>query len=207
MDNIKYVLKYVFKPFDLLVFLLPALVLSILTYFVSCSDAGIQPTALMVVMTSCFVFVAGAKAFIAQRFMSEYDMWCKCDIKASTNGYNVSLEQLNAEIDRLISLYSAFSENVPAILSEADVFLKFNPGVINNSFNPTKPLLVAGFTVVGGNYIEVAFFNPKTKLADPNQDIQHTAFAHELGHVILGSVLGNWDESIHHKFMADNKLP
>ncbi len=40
----------------------------------------------------------------------------------------------------------------------------------------------------------------------PSQPLQTTAFAHELGHVIMGFSTGGWDQAVHHAFMRDNGL-
>jgi hypothetical protein len=60
----------------------------------------------------------------------------------------------------------------------------------------TRP--VSGYTYYNTLVMHIGF-NDGIKL-------ESTAFQHELGHVLQGGVTGVWDEALHHKIAADNKI-
>jgi len=87
---------------------------------------------------------------------------------------------------------------------QADLLLRrfkvifFKKGLDERPTNPSWKL-VKGLTVWGGGTLYVDY---NTKL-DP---LEHTALAHELGHVIHGLATGQWFQDEHHDFMKRNHL-
>lgn len=57
-----------------------------------------------------------------------------------------------------------------------------------------------GYTINGSHFMAVDYDHPLDEL-------EATAFAHEIGHVIRGNATGQWIQEEHHKFAADHGLP
>jgi hypothetical protein len=83
----------------------------------------------------------------------------------------------------------------------------FHPGVIENKGGYEK---VAGFIPVGGRMVHVAYFKKLQNgiyVKDPNQPIAHTAFCHELGHIVMAHAWDDLDQERHHAYSASHGLP
>lgn len=76
------------------------------------------------------------------------------------------------------------------------IWVWFKPGDVHPAFKPAVKL--AGYTIYRKM---VVGYKSKTI------SLEHTAFAHELGHVIQGTITGIWDEATHHARSKKYGLP
>lgn len=140
------------------------------------------------------------------RYIQRFDVALSHGIMVARNGYLASSLELEDELQRFIQLYAPHVRNVVDVLEEKRIWVVFHPGAIRNVGGYEK---VAGFVVVGGNVAHVAYFRRQDGIVqeDPAAEARRTAFAHELGHIVLGRSWGNWDQGKHHDFQRFHKIP
>lgn len=140
------------------------------------------------------------------RYIQQFDVMLSHGIMVARNGYLASSLELEDELARFIGLYAPHVQDVVGALEESRIWVVFHPGSIQNVGVYEQ---VAGFVVVGGNVAHVAYFRREDGIVreDPAVAVRSTAFAHELGHVVLGRRWGNWDQGEHHDFQRFHKIP
>jgi hypothetical protein len=89
------------------------------------------------------------------------------------------------------------SADIDKALTSHYIWVWFKPGKLDLPFN--MPGKVAGYTI-GNAKMVVGYLSPETQL-------DHTAFAHEIGHIIQGSITGIWDLETHHARSKKFGLP
>jgi hypothetical protein len=106
-------------------------------------------------------------------------------------------DSIITEIQRTVIMYEKVVGGTDAAIASDAIYVKFHQGLFppQTEFGMKR----AGYIVAGGSIANVAY----EKVDEP---IASTALAHEIGHIILGRALGNWDCEMHHKFMQDNNL-
>lgn len=149
------------------------------------------------------------------RYISQFDLMIRYGIMVNTAGYHTSELKLDAELDRIVLMYSKYFPNIGELFERSRVWVTFKPGIFENV--PGAPARVAGFVPAGGENAFVGYFErvPGATTPDgkpvyvgaPDVAIEKTAFAHELGHVIMGRAWNDWDEERHHAFMREHGLP
>lgn len=196
MKNPKYPSPW--KLFDVLTFGVPSLIVMGLALYVSI--LGIQGQALMWVCSLTFWGIYGALVWSRYKFIQRYDMMLSSGIMVQTNGYNASRADFEVELRRVINLWSPHVMDVEDLLRRERIWVTFEPEPLRLEFSKNEPRTFAGLTKIGGELVRVSYFE------DPDKPLEATAFAHELGHIILGRSTGHWSND-HHEFMALHKLP
>ena len=124
-------------------------------------------------------------------------------IYVNLNGYHTTPDILNAEVERMLTLYSNAVPHAKLLLEETPVCCTFIPGVFQ-----ADGMTVAGLTT--SDTIQVSYYTRDANnkcIVDADIGIMNTAFAHELGHIILqrDSPGSGMDEQ--HTFMRNHNLP
>lgn len=148
-------------------------------------------------------FVYGMLVRARAAFIARFPIMTKHGIMVDVGGYAVTLKDIEDEIQRICDLYAPNIPD-PERFLRADskrggrVWCRFQPSPIEH---PRKrKATVAGFITLGGERMVVGY-------DDPEQDLESTAFGHELGHIILGRFLEDWSETEHHKAMKELRVP
>ncbi len=151
------------------------------------------------------ITVAVAAFAITGVFMYQRKVWLDTFVWYPTYGFMlqrenwiaVTPEHFDAVIRQTIAKWAPFYSAESIIKSEVNwVWMKRN--LNETAINPAHAK-VNGLTIAGTHSIEVDYNSPQDEL-------EHTSLAHEIGHVIYGSATGNWDQAVHHKFMSDHGL-
>jgi hypothetical protein len=150
--------------------------------------------------------IYGFVVYCRWKYIKKFDVELEHGIMVARNGYLVSSLELAAELDRFVGLWEKHMR-VRKRLEEDRIWVVFHPGVIENKGKYEK---VAGFVTVGGNVAHVAYFKrikDGVYVKDPGVSIERTAFAHELGHIVMAREWGDWDQERHHAFTKAEGLP
>lgn len=202
------------NPFKFLEFLYTGLFGLLLGFFaVYCALHGVAagPVLLLAGMSLLAVGINVVLVIARWRLYQSYDLVLPFGILVARNGYHVTPEILEAEIARVVRMYRAFVPRIEAILAQEPIFVTFRPGVMDHPMMNGKVKL-AGSTA--GSDVQVAYYRYTENAGritgttvDPDVPIEQTAFAHELGHVIIGRAQGIWDNNLSHAWMVARKLP
>jgi hypothetical protein len=146
--------------------------------------------------------------YYRHRAYAPFTLETRHGLLVNPNGYDISVDELEAETERFISLYFGYVPRVRALLQDKVHWVVFRPRLIPHP-NPglaKKGVKVWGFLHAAGNYIEVSFAD---RAGEPEyaKPLRETALAHELGHSVLGKHLEGWDQKEHHEFMHRHGLP
>jgi hypothetical protein len=205
MDSVKY--PSVIRPFESIVFGVPALLISALSVFEISKYGPTMPTGatpLLIAVSALFVACYIATIVIRAAYVNQFDfmtsdgvLFCLKDAKT---GVKCDVDPLSAShaVSEVISAYEPYVRAPQSMVRSDYVYVFMHFGLIDE---PTLfgPSLKAGYTVASGNVVHVSFLQE-------NQPLSGTALSHELGHVILGRAWNDWDCSKHHKFMEEHNL-
>lgn len=150
-----------------------------------------------------------AFAFVAIWAKSAYDRkkWLDTFIWYPTYGFMVHAENgwqpptseaFDALVKATLDAWTPLIKNSEQALMSDVKWVTFRKNLDETTINPAKRK-VNGLTLAGSHTFGVDIDSP----SDP---IETTAFAHELGHVIMGNATNNWNEADHHRFMKEHKL-
>lgn len=190
--------------FDALTFGVPSLVVTCLTLYVTLgsSTLGTQEYALMWVCSAAFWAIYGALVWSRYRFIQRYDMVLSTGTMVRTNGFRASRADFEAEIRRVLLLWSPYVMDAQSLLERHRIWVTFEAEPLKKlRFTRNQPRTFAGLTRAGGEAVKISYFE------DPDKPLETTAFAHELGHIILGRSTDSWSNDEHHEFMKLHKLP
>lgn len=146
-----------------------------------------------------FAILTIAKYIELQRFNVKLNHGIYVDL----NGYNCTTDTLNAELERMIALYSNVIPQTKSLLEQTSVCCTFIPGVFQ-----ADGMTVAGLT--SSDTIQVSYYTRDANnkcIVDANINIENTAFAHELGHVVLQRYSPGISAEDQHTFMKNHNLP
>lgn len=187
-----------FRFLDLATFGLAALIITVFAIFVQTTKQRMDAYGLMWATAGCFWAIYGAVVYLRWKFIQSYPIFLTGGILVNPDKYETSDKVLGKEVQRVLALYEPFVPRAAALIADTNVWFTFRPGPF-----PHPQILnakVAGFVTVGGESGQIGY-------TAVDQPIEKTAFAHELGHVILGRAWDDWDEEKHHAFMKKNGLP
>lgn len=138
-----------------------------------------------------------------QKFIQSYDLVLSNGIMVKTNGYKAARWDFEFELSRVIEQWTPHFPRSSALLTQDRVWVSFDDKLLTvpESRAGKAPRTFAGLTSMGGSGIRLTYFG------NPDTPLTATAFAHELGHVILGRATNAWDNDEHHTFMRDRHLP
>jgi len=193
------------RLFDALTFGAAATIATGLAVYAQVTEADAHQTqgrALMWAVALLFWLVYLLLVRARYKFIQGYDLVLSNGMMVCTNGYKAGRLELEAEIKRVYRLWTIHFPKTEQLLARPTVWVRFEPKKLElTGFVQTTPRTFAGLTSMGGESIQLSYFE------DPLLPLEKTAFAHELGHVIMGRGTGKWDNSVHHKYMQDRKLP
>lgn len=164
-------------------------------------DASWGTYTLLWVVAAAFWLIYLRLVWMLHKYIQGYDLVLPNGIMIQTGGYDVTLEDFEKELDRIYLLWTPYFIGAPELLREDRIWVRFEGEIIRVPFTRRPALKYAGITVAGGEFVRLTYFN------DPDLPLRKTAFAHELGHVILGRATKRWNNNEHHKFMKVNLLP
>jgi len=191
----------IFIPLDALVMALPGAAILATGIWLW----GKQGAVLTMVVGLCFLAIWARVVWARKQLVDSYPIVTKYKVLIKHNGYHVTRLQAEAAIAAMLHRYSMYWVNAEEVLTSEFTWVEFVPGVIEVPGAPGQVMKLAGFVRAGGRYVKVACFNA-SKQPDLTVPLDRTAFIHELGHIILGKVLGTWDEATHHKMMGEHRL-
>lgn len=194
----------VFKFLDALYFAFPGVALIILGVYLAVKNT--EGALLTGVVGLCFFGIWVSVLWSRKKLIDSYPIVTKYNVLIKHNGYHITRLEAEDAIKKLLALYQLHWLDAKEALTSEYTWVEFVPGTIEIK-GIGKPMLVAGFVRAGGRTVKVGFFDSKTKKPDSTVPLERTAFAHELGHIILGSVLNNWNESLHHSTTKEKGLP
>ena len=148
-------------------------------------------------------------ALLRKRLVESYPIVTKYRVLIKHNGYHITRAQAEDAIARMLKQYTLHWLDAERVLTQEFTWVEFVPGVVEEVAGG-KPMKVAGVLRVGGRHVRVGFHNDQ-KEPDNTVSLHSTTFTHELGHIILGGVLGSdpstnlvdpWDEKLHHSIMS-----
>lgn len=187
----------IFKPLDLLSMVLPCLLSIIAVVLTFVYPASTEARALVVTVAACFIVISARTLQLRYAFIASYPVRLSCNVCVRLNGYKGTEDDLNWEVTKVVSMYKAHFADAAALLARAPVWVEFVPELITLGTRA-----VAGY--VSGDTVKVSYYR---RLADgdvvtwPEAPIDHTAFAHELAHIIIGRATGSWVNGEHHELM------
>ncbi len=189
--------------FDALTFGLLAVLVTGLAAYVQAHDVvgPVDSKPLTWVVAGAFWVIYGLLLRARYRFIQSYDLVLSTGTMVQTNGYKVPRAAFETELRRVCSLWTPHFTSAQEILERKRVWVRFEPGLLVVPFSKNTPRTFAGLTSMGGESVRVTY------RGDPLKPLEQTAFAHELGHVIIGRATNEWDNDAHHKFMSERKLP
>ena len=156
----------------------------------------------MWVVTAAFWSVYLLLVRARSKFIESYDLVLSTGMMVQTNGYKISRTEFETELRRVCSLWFPHYPRAQEFLEQSRIWVRFESKILEKrAFSRSTPRTFAGLTSMGGESIRLTYFE------DPLKQLEQTAFAHELGHVILGRATNSWDNDQHHKFMQERKLP
>jgi len=138
------------------------------------------------------------------KFIQSYDLILSNGIMVRTNGYKAGRGAFEFELGRVIDVWSVHFPRAADLLGKRRVWVSFDDDLLTAAVSEGSgraPRTFAGLTSMGGSGIRLTYFG------NPSMPLAATAFAHELGHVILGRATNAWDNDEHHTFMRDRHLP
>lgn len=156
---------------------------------------------LLWVVAGTFWFIYGVLVWSRWRFINRYDLVLPNGTMVRTNGYKATLVEFERELERISLLWVPFFLTAPELLKMNRIWVSFEPKVLKQPFSRETPKTFAGLTSMGGESVRLTYFE------NPNLPLQKTAFAHEMGHIILGRATKKWDNDEHHTYMKEHKLP
>ncbi|MFA5054104.1 MAG: hypothetical protein WC565_08590 [Parcubacteria group bacterium] len=164
-----------------------------------------RPGAVLMMVGLCFLAVWVRVVRLRKQLVDSYPIVTKYKVLIKHNGYHITRLQAEEAISTMLRRYSMHWLDAEKALTSEFIWVEFVPGVITTPITPGTVRRLAGFLRVCGHYTKVACFNVN-KQPDLTVSLDHTTFTHELGHIILGKVLGTWDEATHHKVMEEKRL-
>jgi hypothetical protein len=147
--------------------------------------------------TGIWVYVYWKKS----QYISSFTIMTRQGVMVRLGGYQCTVDALEARIELVIATCSVRWPKARWAVERAPIWVSFEPGILEHP-QPGVKTRVAGFATMN-RVIHVGYFNRITREPDPTTPLEYTAFDHELGHVILGDVLGTWDEAKHHALMTE----
>jgi hypothetical protein len=188
-----------FQPLDLFPLLLPVLAAAF-AFIVGFeadhhTQAGIMLVAVPVLMWTIWGFALWRR----KKFLDSCIWYPNYRIMLQPENW---LPPAESEFDNFIQSvarsWTPFHPGAERLLKSRTKWVYMKKGLDEKPIKPSWGL-VKGITVAGGSVIYVDY-NEKL------DTIEHTAFAHELGHVIMGLATGEWDQATHHAFTKKNHL-
>jgi hypothetical protein len=188
----------IFKPFDLLSFVLPIVVCAGCTGAAWLSDVGLQAQLLMTTVTLAFIGVTLRVLQARQKFIKSYSLEIAYNVRVKLNGYSASWSSLAHELHRIIDAYEVAYPNVRQLLQREPTWVEFTPDLLK----AIGGRQVAGYVI--GDMVKVSYAVAAGRgsyATNPNAHVARTAFAHEIAHVIIGRATGRWNNEEHHMLM------
>lgn len=155
---------------------------------------------LLAVVGLCFIGMWIVFALQRRKWLSQFVWYPKYGFMVSPGGYMLSniSSALNLLIKRTIDGWAPYHPNAEAIVRARVNWVWFDK-TLNETPHELTGKLCKGFAIGNTNSF-VVDYDTGTEI------LEHTAFEHELGHIIHGNATGQWDQAEHHKFAADHGL-
>ncbi len=188
-----------FKILDALTFGLLSVAMTGLAIYVQTTPQTTQAYALTWTVAAAFWAIYVGLIYVRARFIAKFPIMLTGGIMVNPENYLTAAAVLDREVQRTLKLYEnvGFSDAIN-LISKSTTWLTFRPGPFPHPQN--YKVKVAGFITAGGEGGQIGY-------TSPDQPIEQTAFAHELGHIILGRAWKDWDMARHHAFMKEHGLP
>lgn len=190
-----------FRFLDFLYHGIPALLLIALAAYVQTTPQSTEAYALMWTLAALFVGVYALVLYWRHSWLNSFDFVTKHGLVVKLNGYETTRIEIEEETERLIAQYE--DQGFPArkmlapdrrMLDVAHTYVHFQHGYMDHPNPAERPAKVAGWVRAGGHLVAVSYLTRQ-------QPVAKTAFAHELGHIVLGRFNGLWGDDSHHKIM------
>lgn len=190
-----------FRLIDLLTiagFGVPIIALGIYALLVGASGpAPVQGIILTFVVGFGFIAIWARFALARKQWLDKFRWYQTYGIMVETGDWTAPSDfELDALVKKTVEKWQSFFSNSQDVLMKEVKWAYFKKDLDETTLNPAHQK-VKGVTIAGGYAFEVDF-------DAPGDAIENTAFAHELGHVIMGHATGNWNQAYHHEFMAKN---
>jgi hypothetical protein len=194
-----------FRLKDVLAFMLPALIITILGTYAAITGVEVEGTSPIVAIGLIYAVAAvmwviyGILVFSRWKYYNKIDFVTKHGWFVVTNGCNIKKEDIENEVDETIALWKSKAMWVDEIWDKAnreinkDWWLFCEPGKIEHE----RLGSLAGY--VTGDNIVIGFVGVRP--------IQRTALAHEVGHILHKAYWGLLDNREAHNFITNNDLP
>lgn len=196
-----------FKLIDFISFgLLAVISFSLTLYGLICGALTVEPAALLMLMSLVFVGIYVYLVLIRKKFIDQYTLGVG-KILVNPNGYHITQEQLETEINRLKGLYIKVFPNYLEDAFQDWIFVNFVPNIIILPYS--KNTKVYGFVTQGGSTANVSYSRKigNEFVIDADMPIKNTCAGHEVGHIILGRLSNMWEQEESHAFMRAHGLP
>lgn len=180
-----------FKILDLATFGGPAIVVSGLAVYAISNGSGGDGLVILILTALCFWFVYGMLVYSRKKFLDQISFITKHKIAVVINEFSVKKEDVeNITTNTINSWYAATGYADCAKVLEG-MYVVFKPYPVTHHSVLGK---LAGYLL--GDTAVIGF----------KDSVEHTALAHEFGHMIHEKWTGTADNDACHKFMSEHQL-
>ncbi len=146
-----------------------------------------------------FLVIFGRLCLIRKKWLDEFKWYPTYGFMVHPENYKLLDDKaFDDVVSKTISKWSVHYNNAQSVVDEEVIWVWFKKSLDENANNKANRT-VNGLTISFSHTMMVDYDTP-------SDDINITAFAHELGHLIMGHTTHEWDLETHHKFMGDNGL-
>jgi hypothetical protein len=114
-------------------------------------------------------------------------------LMVKAGGYNFNREEIIRLADITFGEWAAVIDDVQKYRKGALIWVWFEEGAVDHPLLRNTKL--AGYAINNTSSIHVSYTQ--------GIPVEQTAFKHELGHLIIGNVTGNWSQNEHHKMAKE----
>ncbi len=151
------------------------------------------------VVAALFLLIFGRLCWIRKNWLDQFKWYPTYGFMVHPENYILPGDkEFDDAVAKTISDWSVHYNDVQKVIDEDVIWVWFKKSLDENANNRANQK-VNGLTIGYSHTMMVDY--------DTSYDsLNKTAFAHELGHIIMGHCSHNWDLETHHKFMETHKL-
>jgi hypothetical protein len=192
-----------FRPIDAVSFLIPIVGASAATIYAMAVGVegphAKEGIALCWVVVALFIAIWGVYSYQRKKALDQYRWYPNYGFFVHPGGYQLPPDGVfDGSVFKTIQLWSRFHPNAEQIIQQEVIWVFFKKDLDESPRNLAH-MKVEGLTVAYSHVMAVDYDHPE-------DDFNHTAFEHELGHIIHGHATGTWDLAEHHDFAKKNGL-
>jgi hypothetical protein len=189
-------------PLDFVSFAVPGIVCLVLLVvgLVHGASGPRQWPYLMGLVGAVFLAIWVRVALLRRAYLDGFRWYPAYGVMAEANGYLLpNDEQMDAAVRADVSRWALYYGTKAADAVASDVVWCFFKKDLSEADIGRADVRMNGFTIARSHTMYVSY----SAAADA---LEKTAFAHELGHIIMGFSTGAWDQAVHHAFMQEHGL-